>query len=75
MAHEQGSGATCQKFEDDPQNVNMVLDQQITCEQAREIGKVLGSLGFTARFVAGGMADFGAKYAAWMRKHGIEWQA
>ena len=62
MALEQGSGATCQKFVDEPHNVIMVLDQQITCEQAREIGKVLGSLGFTARFVAGGMADFGASF-------------
>lgn len=66
----ESSGAQCQKFSDAPHAVIMVLDQKITCEQASEIGRSLGSLGYTARFVSGSMADFGAQYAAWMRKHG-----
>ena len=70
-----GSGATCHKFIDEAHNVIMVLDQQITCDEASRIGRVLGSMGYSARFVSGGLAEFGAKYASWMREHGIEWQA
>lgn len=65
----QSSGAQCAKFVDEPHAVIMVLDQEITCKQAREIGRLLGSLGYTARFVAGNIAEFGKQYAAWMRKH------
>lgn len=64
------NGAQCQKFSDAPHAVIMVLDQEITCEQAREIGRNLGSLGYTARFISGDIAEFGVQYAAWMRKHG-----
>ncbi len=68
----QGSGAQCAKFVDEPHAVIMVLDQEITCEQAREIGRCLGAIGYTARFVAGNIAEFGMQYAAWMRKHGYK---
>lgn len=68
----QGSGAQCVKFADEPHAVIMLIDQEITCEQAREIGRCLGERGYTARFVAGNIADFGKQYAAWMRKHGYK---
>lgn len=70
-----GSGAACHTFVDEAHPVVIVLDQPVTCEQAREIGKAIGSKGFTARFIAGTFGDYAEKCAAYMKKHGIEWQA
>ena len=66
---------SCEKFVDEPHPVVIVLDQPITCDPAREIGKALGGHGYTARFIAGTLADYGIKCAAYMKRHGIEWQA
>lgn len=66
---------SCHKFVDRPHAVIMILDQEITCAQASEIGKSLGQQGLTARFVSGGAAEFGMKYAEWMKKNGTTWQA
>lgn len=75
MMNNQNDMPSCHKFVDSPHAVIMVLDQEITCAQASEIGKSLGQHGITARFVAGSMAEFGMKYANWMKKNNTTWQA
>lgn len=60
-----GNGATGKPFNDEPHPVVIELTQPITCAQAQELGKVLGSHGFTGNFVGGDIAKLvilGAEY-------------
>ena len=59
------NGATGMQFVDEPHPVVIELTQPITCEQARELGQVLGANGFTGTFVGGDIASLvklGAEY-------------
>lgn len=65
MQPNQNNSAVCGSFEDKPHAVVIELTQPITCEQAQELGKVLGAHGFTGKFVGGDIAQLcilGAKY-------------
>lgn len=74
MPKNPGSGVRCHEFVDTAKPVIMVLDQKITCAESMEIGRALGQMGYTARFVGGSIADFGHKYAAHMARRGETWQ-
>lgn len=54
---------------DEPHRFVIVLEQLITCAEATELGKVLGSAGYTGRFVGGSVADLVA-LGARARKEG-----
>lgn len=45
------------RFEDRPHAVVIVLAQEVTCEQCRELGKVLGASGYQGSFVGGSIAE------------------
>ncbi|MBX9035064.1 hypothetical protein [Gordonibacter massiliensis (ex Traore et al. 2017)] len=45
---------------DEPRAVVVVIDQPMTCQASRELGKVLGASGFTGRFVSGTIAELAA---------------
>lgn len=49
--------AVCHAFKDEPHTVVIELTQKVTCEQCRELGKVLGKAGFTGNFVGGDVAE------------------
>ena len=76
MQPERTNGARCGSFVDEPHPVVIELTQPITCEQARELGKVLGAHGFTGKFVGGDIAELcilGAKYKN-LQKHSQDQQ-
>ncbi len=57
--------AECGEFADDPRCFIVVVKQKITCEQAQELGRVLGRAGFQGDFLSGTAADL-----LWKEKNG-----
>lgn len=55
---------------DEPRRVVVVLDQPVTCEKSRELGRLLGASGFTGRFVGGSLAELAALGAKARREAG-----
>lgn len=51
------AAAECGEFADDPRCFIVVVKQKITCEQAQELGQVLGRAGFQGDFLSGTAAD------------------
>lgn len=51
------AAAECGEFADDPRCFIVVVKQKITCEQAQELGRVLGRAGFQGDFLSGTAAD------------------
>lgn len=49
--------AECGEFVDEPRCFIVVVKQMITCEQAQELGSVLGRAGFQGDFLSGTAAD------------------
>lgn len=49
--------AECREFVDEPRCFIVVVKQMITCEQAQELGSVLGRAGFQGDFLSGTAAD------------------
>lgn len=49
--------AECGEFVDEPRCFIVVVTQKITCEQAQELGSVLGRAGFQGDFLSGTAAD------------------
>ena len=45
--------AECGEFVDEPRCFIVVVKQKITCEQAQELGSVLGRAGFQGDFLSG----------------------
>ncbi len=52
-----GSGAKCGRYEDRPARWVIVLDQRLTCAEAKELGRVLGKAGYQGRFCSRTLAD------------------
>lgn len=49
--------AECGEFVDEPRCFIVVVKQKITCEQAQELGSVLGRAGFQGDFLSGTAVD------------------
>lgn len=52
-----GSGAECGRYEDRPARWVIVLEQELTCAEAKELGRVLGKAGYQARFHSRTLAE------------------
>ena len=52
-----GNNVMCHQFEDRPHAVVIELAQEVTCEQCRELGKILGANGYQGSFVGGSIAE------------------